>query len=377
MSPWRGIAARLRRTSIITALRRRLRQTLVLSLLAALSLALMSYAYETHPSTFWASLSLPLGTSLVMVIATFLIINPLIEQFRTATTRERPTFDRDAFIEHVANSRRVVCILTTWTNLLDGTHRDRFLSAVRVALHRGVLVQVLLLHPASKAADLRGEELQGREDVSRSIMDNLRCLERFRREELSERMGQHLQVRLYSASPSVLYYRWDDTASLSFHALGRLAADAPKLEAPVTTPWADFAQRRFEELWHDPMTASLDRYLRLPVVLTGRDGQSAQLEVDYVVLKGVYYVDGPSLTRFIARHGIQHSTISVDVDADPAVVTYQAKMMDDLPHLRPAVEELFEAKYDHRPAFTLCLSDGFAEPDGHQPLTEALRDERA
>lgn len=351
------------------ALRRRHRHVLTLVMLAALSMVLVLFAYLTHPGDFWDNLSLSLGTNLLIVIATYIIFNPLIEQVRTATTTEHPRLDHDAFIEHVANSRRVLCILTTWTNLLEDPFQRRFLSALRLALGRNVLVQILLLDPASKAADLRGEELYGRENVSRSIMENLRCLEQFRRDELSERMRLQLHIRVYTASPSVLFYRWDDRAFLSFFPLGMLTDHTPKLETFVSTPWADFVRRHFEELWNDTTTTSLDRYFRLPLVVAAHDGASTEFEVDYVILDGAYYVASPALIQFIAKHGIGNSAIRTRLadgsrtSSSPRPRSYAAAMLDELPYLHQPVLELFETKYGYGPAFTLRLSEAPSDDD--------------
>lgn len=338
---------------------RRKRQTITLALLAALSVTLVIYAYLVHRSDFGVTLALSLGTNLVIVIATYLIFNPLVEQVRTTTTHEHPRLDHDAFIEHVDGSRAIVCILTTWTTLLDDPYRQRFLSALRVALNRSVLVQILLLDPTSKAAEVRAEELHQRDDFSRSIMTNLRHLEQFRIEDLNERMRPHLQVRIYSAAPSVLLYRWDHRAYVSFFAMGRLTDDTPKLETFVTTPWADFVRRRFDELWNDTTTMSLERYFRLPLVVCDRAGTRMEFEVDYINLEGVYYIATPSLTDFTARHGINNlSVIPSDDSADTNAPAYTLTMLDDLPNVRPSVRELFQTKYEQVPAPVFCVSGG-------------------
>lgn len=333
------------------------RQAITLGLLAALSLILVVYAYADQRGGFSVALALSLGTNLVIVIATYLIFNPLIEQVRTATTHEHPRLDWDAFIEHAAGSRKVLSILTTWTNLLDDPYRHRFLSAMRTALNRNVLVQILLLDPTSKAADVRSEELHWREDVSGAIMANLRHLEQFRAE-LNERTRPQLQVRVYSASPSVLFYRWDNMAYISFFAIGKLAEDAPKLETFVTTPWAYFVQRRFEEIWEDAATASLDHYLHLPLTVCDRADTPSEFQVEYVTVEGIYYVVNSSLTQFISRHGVENLTASAGKSPDSAANAYALRILADLPDVAPMVLGLFRSKYEHDlKTEVFCLSD--------------------
>ena len=342
-------------------LKRHPRQTLILAWLAALSIALVIYAYYGLHNNFWVALALSLGTNLMIVVATYLVFNPLVEQVRAATTREHHRLDHDAFIAHVAASRSIVCILSTWTFLLEDPYRERFLSAVRTALNRRVTVQMLLLDPMSKGAESRGEELHWRrESVSMLIVSSLRHLEQFRTEAINERMRQHLQVRIYSASPSVMYYRWDNKAYISFFAIGRMADNAPKLETFMTTPWADFVRDRFEELWNQPTTATLERYLHVGLVLRDQAGKETGFLVEYVSLEDVNYVASPALTQLAIRHGIANLTARFNeaphYAADSISTEYTLTVVDESPDRSRSVIELFKSKYAHAPGDVLCLS---------------------
>jgi hypothetical protein len=338
-----------------------MRQTIVLAWLAAVSLALVVYAYYGLHNEFWVALALSLGTNLMIVVSTYLVFNPLVEQVRTATTREHHRLDHDAFIDHVAASRSIVCILSTWTFLLEDPYRRRFLSAVGTALNRRVSVQILLLDPMSKGAESRGEELHlRRESVSALIVSSLRHLDQFRTEAINDRMRQHLQVRIYSASPSVMYYRWDNRAYISFFAIGRMAENAPKLETFMTTPWADFVRDRFEELWNHPTTATLDRYLRVGLCLRDRTGNESEFEVEYVTIDRLHCVTSPALTQLAIRHGIANLTARFNEpphsSPDAISTEYSLSVVAESAGLLPSVMELFKNKYGHAPSDALCLS---------------------
>jgi hypothetical protein len=319
------VVRRLRHSILVQRLLRQRRQALNLTLLTGLSLALIMYAYVERSSPFLSEVSLSLGTNLVIVIATYLIFNPLIEHIRTATTHEHPKLDYDAFIENIARSQQIVCILTTWTRLLEEPYRMAFLAALRDALHRGVRVQILLLDPTSVAAELRSEELQRREYVPRLIMANLRCLQRFLSEE-----------------------------------------DVPKLETFVTSVWADFVRGRFEELWNDTNTMTLRRHLLLPLVVLDRAGSATEIEVNYVLVEDTYYVENSLLTQFVARHGIGTVTAHVkDLPESTSPPEYSLTLLDDWPGVTQAVARSLTSKYeDNETRLVFCLSQSSAQTTG-------------
>src|ERR1041385_1129268 len=198
-----------RRSRVRRTMRWLVRHTRYIVVLGALSLAtvlLLIVAY--YSGGYWRDLDVNVAASIIIVIATYLIFNPLIEGVRAASTREHPRLDLDDFIEHIANANKEVDILDTWTRLLDSNLRERSFIAVREALKNRVAIRILLLDPASKAAEMRTEEIGHRADVPRAIMETLLQLYRLR-EDLNPVLVPYFGVRIYSASPSVQLYRWD------------------------------------------------------------------------------------------------------------------------------------------------------------------------
>lgn len=173
--------ARFRRYQVsggLRWLRRRIRYMAILGTLGASIVLLLIFAY--HTAGYSANLELSVASSLIIVIATYLIFNPVIEGVRAVSTREHPRLDLEEFTEHIADANKGIDILDTWTRLLDGHIRDRFFAALRDALQGQVVIRILLLDPESKAAEQRTEEIGHHADVPRAIMDTLLHLERFR-----------------------------------------------------------------------------------------------------------------------------------------------------------------------------------------------------
>ena len=337
-------------------LRRRTRYVAVLGTLGACIAVLLLVGYHTAGNS--ASLALSVAASLIIVIATYLIFNPVLEGIRAATTREHPRLDLEEFTKHIADASNGVDILDTWTRLLEGHIRDRFFAAVRDALEGHVTIRILLLDPESKAAEQRAEEIGHHADVPRTIMETLFQLDRFR-QNLSTGLRDSFDVRVYSASPSVQLYRWDDRALFSFFPIGRSSHETPKLETQVLTPWGQFVQGRFEELWHDTRTLPLQRYMYLPLEVAASDTTREQMQVRFVWFDGLCYVSEPALLRHIARHGIRSLSVHPDMsdwrDANDASTAYALKMLDEITQSSDEISEKFRTKYGSAHEIILVL----------------------
>jgi len=342
-------------------LRRRTRYVAVLGTLGACIVVLLLFAYHAAGSAtgvYSENLTVSIAASLIIVIATYLIFNPVLEGLRTVTTREHPRLDLEEFTKHIADARRGVDILDISTRLLDSHVRDRFFAAIRDALQGRVAIRMLLLDPESKAAEQRAEEIRRHTDVPRAIMEGLLQLDRFR-QNLSSELSDSFDVRVYSALPSVQLYRWDDRALFSFFPIGRPAHETPKLEAQVLTPWGQFVQGRFEELWDDTRTLSLQRYMHLPVEVAASDTVREQMQVRFVWFDELCYVSEPALLKHIARHGIQSLSVHPDMsdwrDANDASTAYALKMLDEITQSSHEVSEKFRTKYGSAHEIILLL----------------------
>jgi hypothetical protein len=253
---------------------------------------------------FNRDLLLNLGASLAFVPPTYLVFAPIFERLRqtAAAIEEHLALDLDLLIRHIEHSYSLVCVLETWTGLLEDAHRPAFLRALGIALDNNVNVQILLLDPTSAATQQRAEELDD-DRVSLLIADNLRHLYEYR-QRLDDGRRRLLDVRVYDASPSVQLYRWDDKAFLSFFPIGKRAYDTRQIETYLASPLGEFAQSRFDGLWSASTTCSLDDYMRLVLYVHHDSRSPARYHVPYVRHDGEFFVDGTPLFAPLADHGI-------------------------------------------------------------------------
>jgi len=243
---------------------------------------------------FAGDLLLNLGSSLVLAAVSYLIFDPIFDEARKARVQEHDRFDQASFIDRMRETHRNIRILDTWTLLLERRNRSRTFDAMREALDQGATIRVLLLDPNSAAALQRTEELERREiDVAAQIMDNLRQLYLFRHQLQSPEMKSRLKVCVYDASPSIQLYQWDDRALISFFPIGEVSFDVPQLEVDMASPWGQFVDRRFDELWDQrDHVLSLDRYWLLAVTLTQGTERLDTVPLPYVAAEHEVYLDG-------------------------------------------------------------------------------------
>ncbi|MEV6637847.1 hypothetical protein AB0M54_44685 [Actinoplanes sp. NPDC051470] len=243
---------------------------------------------------FTSDLLLNLGSSLVLAAVSYLIFDPIFDEARKARVQEHDRFDQAAFVDRMRETHRNIRILDTWTLLLEDRTRTRTFSAMRKALDQGATIRVLLLDPSSAAAQQRAEELVRRQiDVAAQIMDNLRQLYLFRDQLDSPEVKSRLKVCVYDASPSIQLYQWDHRALISFFPIGKVSFDVPQLEVDMASPWGQFVDRRFDELWdHQEHVRSLDRYWLLAVTLMQGSERLDTVFLPYVGTEDEVYVDG-------------------------------------------------------------------------------------
>ncbi|MFC4068668.1 hypothetical protein [Actinoplanes subglobosus] len=281
----------------------RMRTLVIGGLLLAVSAGMLAAARSMHG--FSSDLLLNLGSSLVLAAVSYLIFDPIFEEARKARIQEHDRFDQATFINRMRETHRNIRILDTWTILLEGKARARTFSAMREALDQGATIRVLLLDPNSAAAQQRADELERRQiDVTAQIMENLRHLYLFREELGSAELRSRLKVCVYDASPSIQLYQWDGRALISFFPIGKVSFDVPQLEVDMASPWGQFVDRRFDELWdHRDHIRTLDRYWRLTVTLTHGGTSLEAVPVPYVSAEDGIYIDGtgPLANQFAAR----------------------------------------------------------------------------
>jgi hypothetical protein len=299
---------------------------------------------------FGRDLLLNLGSSLAFLPPTYLIFAPIFERIRqtAAAIEEHLALDIPLLIRNIEHSYSAVCILETWTGLLEDAHRTAFLRALDTALGNGVSVRILLLDPTSAAASQRAEEL-GDQPVAQLITENLRHLHEYRRG-LAEVPKALLEVRVYDASPSVQLYRWDDKAFLSFFPIGKRAYDTRQIETYLANPLGEFAQSRFDALWAAPSTAGLEDYMQLALCVHHATPPPIEYRVPFVRHENELFVDGAPLFAPLVDHGITTLTVQLGPADAPLkrfgeIVSYRMTRVEASDPQHAAVRERFVQKY--------------------------------
>jgi hypothetical protein len=315
--------------------------------IGAASLIFASWQLSESPAHFLSDLLLNFAAGLVITLATYVVLNPLFEELRTATITEHPRLDREALIQKISNCRDSVAILETWTDMLEEPYKERFVVAIRTALGNNATVRILLLDPDSAGTRLRTQELHERRDVQLAILSNLRHLGSLMGD-LNESVRPQLEVRTYVATPAIQMYRWDDKAYISFFPLNQSNFSAPQIEAYMTTPLGEFVQRRFDDLWDDKKTVEVHELFVLHMQPRLGDRLLEACDVSFVELNGIRYVTGMNLIRQVFRHGIDNVTATFPdsrARVSPGIV-YTMDEADDLePALYGRLLEMFAAKY--------------------------------
>ncbi|WP_157641504.1 hypothetical protein [Longispora albida] len=268
-------------------IRRNPRQFAALAALAALTAGMLG-AGAVIRTGYPHELLVNVGAGLGMVLATFLVLEPLIRELRKPDVEKHSRLDFTAFFDRAGRARSAIAILETGTHALSHHYVADFREALATAFRNDVEVRILLLDPDSPAAVQRTEELAGRADIRDLVMTNLRNIHQITESLPSARRLLH--VRLYSVNPSVQMYRWDDKAYLSFYPVGRRSDETEQLEIFLASPWGQFVQERFRELWSDKGTRPVGDYFQLRVRMVYDGRGNGERALSYVWHDNACYV---------------------------------------------------------------------------------------
>lgn len=321
----------------------------LLTLLGLLGVSLLLLSLARRLSDYPENIAINLGADLIGAIVTIFVIGPLINRADDGRVREHPRLDYPWYVDRVAGATSVVRVLDTFSNLLDGPHTPRFFEAAERALRREAIVQVLLLDPDSPAAAQRAQEL-GDAELRREIMRNLRVLWEFRSTVLPERLRRGFEVRVYSASPSIALYRWDDKALVSFFPLGRLSGQGAQLEVTVSSPLGEFVNERFNAIW--AAGRDIDEFMLMPITVRGAQ-PVRDFEVEYVEVDGLLYIADSRMVAEMARRRAE-PVIAHCQQGRPLLA--ELMMVDDRDaKLTGALMDRFQEKYGQHHDVFICL----------------------
>jgi hypothetical protein len=319
------------------------RQVLLLCAVLAVCVGLCLWFASSVPD-FRQNLLLNLSPELFTLIITLLIIQPFLSRLEEDRVREHLRLDYPSFCEKVAQTSDVVEVLDTFSYLFSGRTCERFAEAARAAVSRGATVRIMLLDPDSPAALQRSHELSA--DVRQEVMRNLRDLKRLEARLPDERRGQ-MQVRLYSAAPSIQLYRSGERIMVSFYPVNQLSGEGQQLEVGITSPLASFVRERFAELWSNSSRSINELLTRRAEVLEGEGGlvTGEPMRLEYVRHDDGLYVCDQRMVVQLARHRDRPVRIRLDGQADQVFeLEMIAESEDELPkRLSTAYSEKYGA----------------------------------
>jgi hypothetical protein len=312
----------------------------VLTVLMAVAGLLLAWGEDSDQ--YRQNIVINIGADLVGVIVATFVITPIVRRAAEGRVREHPRLDYAWYVDQVAGATSHVRIMDTYSNLLDGPHTANFFRAADLALERQAVVQILLLNPDSLAATQCTHELDD-PDVRREIMRNLRALYNFRNTIRPASLNRNFSVRIYTASPSITVYRWDEKSLVSFLPADKITGHGVQLEVTVGSPLGKFVNERFNSLW--AASEDLEKFMRLPVTLTDVDTAHRNFEVEFVHMDGKLYINDWRIVAQMVRRRIK---------AKLAYSRYGQQVLNELTvvdetqlELHSKLSDQFQEKYGH------------------------------
>lgn len=326
--------------------RRRQYVVVLVGLLAvAILLLRLGGSSQGYPSVF-----ISLGSDLVGAIVTIFVITPIVRRADKGRVREHPKLDYAGYVDQVARATTTVRIMDTYSNLLDGPNTASFFEAIELALESQADVQILLLDPDSFAARQRAHELD-HPDVYRKIMRNLQVLYEFRNKVGSTSHGHNFNVRMYTASPAITIYRWDQKALVSFFPVDKISSQGTQLEIIADSPLGAFVNERFNSLWE--VSKDVGQFMRLSMTLAGNAAVDTRLDVEFVEVESRFYVGDSRIVAWLARR--RTGTPLAYSHHDQQVLNELSLADDAQPELLATLRTQFVEKYGRSHEVFVCL----------------------
>ena len=290
----------------------------------------------------WRDVLINIGASVITVVLTALVLEPLVEQGRRPEEVIHPEFPHQRFLDGMDASSHRIRIMGAWPYVMDQQWRPLFLDALGRTLHRGVTVEILVMDSTIKAAEQRDVDLGHQVAVSAMITDVIAELSRFQRG-LPEDVAQRLGVRVFNSLPPARLYRWDNRAISSFFPMGTgLGTDVRHYETNVTSSLGRFVDEQFDLAWRDRDTRDLQDYLTVSMTLvaTGR-----RYRARYVVADDQVYVASLQLTDSLFRNQLHGTEVRLDLPRHANGIGYTVQTVPDGDPAAEVIEELMRRKY--------------------------------
>jgi hypothetical protein len=290
----------------------------------------------------WRDVLINVGASVITVFLTALALEPLVEQGRRPEEVIHPDFPHQRFLDGMEGSTHRVRIMGAWPYVMDQQWRPLFLATLSRTLDRGVVVEILVMDPTSKAAEQRDVDLHHEVQVSAVISDVIADLSRYQRG-LPESSAARLGVRVFDSLPPARLYRWDNRAISSFFPMGTgLGTEVRHYETNVTSSLGRFVDEQFDLAWRDRDTRDLQDFLTVSMTLvaTGR-----RYRARYVIAEGQVYVASLQLTDSLFRNALHGTEVRIDLPRPDDGTRYTVETVPDGDPAAETIEELMRRKY--------------------------------
>jgi hypothetical protein len=135
----------------------------------------------------------------------------------------------------------------------------------------------------------------------------------------------------------------------------------------MSSPLGEFVSSRFEELWSDSTTRTLEEFMSLALTIRLGTADLATSHAHFVRLDGDCFVDGSSLLDHLTDHGARRLSLAVGGLRDAIFDMVRLDQHDQA--RRATVVALFDAKYgsahDHRVILRLVPRVDAGQPLAH------------
>ncbi|MBE9004163.1 hypothetical protein IQ259_03740 [Fortiea sp. LEGE XX443] len=272
----------------------------------------------------WLNIWQNMGFNLLGAVCTFIAFDVVFYHLKELDEQqgvELDYFNKSEFISIVKNTKIgkrnpnnsivTIRILETWTELLrDNVYKEKFTQAILQYIeNNSAEVEILLLNPENKdLVAARFAELQGVSEefsninIAERIYINLREIQEIIYKLAANKKEDKLKVKLYNISQPLAIYMCTPNLFVTFFRSGKLTTMGKQLRLPVDSPVATFINERFDEIWQDTRTISLENCLYVKVEVIQRNlVQGSYDKVKYILCEQGYYIQNTRLFQDIAN----------------------------------------------------------------------------
>ncbi|GAB1543450.1 hypothetical protein NUACC21_61240 [Scytonema sp. NUACC21] len=324
-----------------------------------MSIILIIIPYVSGKAINFSEISQNIGFNLLGAVAAFIAFEIIFQKLKEAEEQqgvELDFFKKAEFINIVFQSKFnksnsqgntvPIKIMETWTELLrDEEYKERFVRAILNSIeNNNAEIEILLLDPENRdLIKARTKELKDASsefsdiNIEENIYINLCEIQEIKKQLEVWGKSDKLRIKLYNTSPSLAIYMCSPNLFVSFFRSGKLTTMGKQLKLPINSPMAEFINERFDEIWQDARTRSLEDRLYLQVEVTqGGAIQRIYDKVQYIRCEQGFYIQNAELFNDIANKP------NINLKIKGRIFKHKNVVINELPEI---VQKLFLSKY--------------------------------